>query len=959
LGIDLKHVYDTLPVFAQNWACTWAGYQRARLRFTPYFEQTLSAWKESAHWPLEKLHELQRDRLFALLERARRYSPHYRNLPPPSATTDAHEAIAETLAKLPVLEKETYREQPEHFLCRDIPPQELLRGKTSGTTGSALPLWFTRRTLGEEYACIWRQRRSFGVERSDPNLTFNGQIVVPAHATQPPYWRKNYATRQTLFSIYHMSPENLPAYIEAIHHTPAAWIQGYPSAIFLVARTMFEQNRPAPPGRFVAVFPSSESLLAFQREIIEKAFNAPVRDRYGVSEFAVSMTECDKGRLHVDMEFGIVEVEVQETTEEYERGPLLVTGFANNATPFIRYRVGDVGTRSRKPCPCGRAGDNFLDIDGRIEDYVVTPDGHLIGRLDHIFKEQYDVAEAQILQQRAETIEVFVVKRSTFNENSEQQFLREIRSRLGTNINVRIRYVDTIPREPNGKFRAVKSFIGQGMQPVSAVRREAPSISSLRQGRLQEITARMQSIRSMVGAQRIYAALPVFAQNWMCTWEGYRRARTRFNPHFHRTLAAWETSVRWPREQLDALQRQRLETLINRARLYTEHYRDLPPPAAAKDAKEAIAQTLAQIPVLEREGYRAAPEAFVCRDIPKQQLMHGKTSGTTGKALPLWFTRETLAEEFASVWRQRHRFGVEIGDPNLTFNGHLIVATGNSHPPFWRKNNASHQTLFSIYHMSPEYLPAYVDAVHAAPANWVQGYPSAIFLVARAMLDAGKPAPKGRFKGIFTSSETLLSFQRGVIEAAFNAPIHDRYGVAEFTASMTECEQRRLHVDVEFCIVEVEVQEATEDFERGPLLVTGLANYATPFLRYRVGDVGIRARTPCPCGRAGDTFLSIEGRLEDYVTTPDGRLIGLLDHIFDDQIDIAEAQIFQETPLAIEMRVVRRPTYNETSEKQLEKAIRARLGQRIKIEMRYVNQIPREPNGKFRLVKSYFGRDVL
>ena len=70
-----------------------------------------------------------------------------------------------------------------------------------------------------------------------------------------------------------------------------------------------------------------------------------MRDRYGVSEFCVSMTECEQRRLHVDMEFGIVEVEVEESHEDWERGPLLVTGLPNDATPFLRYRVGDVGTR--------------------------------------------------------------------------------------------------------------------------------------------------------------------------------------------------------------------------------------------------------------------------------------------------------------------------------------------------------------------------------------------------------------------------------------------------------------------------------------------------------------------------------------------------------------------------------------------------------------------------------------
>ena len=83
-----------------------------------------------------------------------------------------------------------------------------------------------------------------------------------------------------------------------------------------------------------------------------------------------------------------------------------LTGFANDATPFIRYRIGDVGTRSKRPCSCGRPGEVFLDVDGRIEDYVVTPDGRWIGRMDHVFKEQLEIAEA-LQHLRIEVLQIF------------------------------------------------------------------------------------------------------------------------------------------------------------------------------------------------------------------------------------------------------------------------------------------------------------------------------------------------------------------------------------------------------------------------------------------------------------------------------------------------------------------------------------------------------------------------
>ena len=91
----------------------------------------------------------------------------------------------------------------------------------------------------------------------------------------------------------------------------------------------------------------------------------------------------------------------------------------------------------------------------------MTPDGRLIGRLDHIFKKQVDILEAQIRQDSKEALEVLLVPDKTFTQKSERLLIGEIRRRLGDEIHIDIRQVDTIPRERNGKFRAVKSNVGR------------------------------------------------------------------------------------------------------------------------------------------------------------------------------------------------------------------------------------------------------------------------------------------------------------------------------------------------------------------------------------------------------------------------------------------------------------------------------------------------------------------
>lgn len=457
----MNRLYDSLPILGQNLACTWAGYRRVRARYNRHFHQTLKSWNESIDSPINELYALQRFRLDRMVGRARSHAPYYKDLPPPSDAIDAKQAIDETLASIPALEKTTYREHAEEFIVKNIPSSRLNMGITSGTTGTALATYYTPEALAEEYATVWRLRMAAGARLLDSNLTFNGQTIVPFSQSEPPFWRQNAYGRQTLFSVYHMTPRNLEIYIDAIHKSRAKYVQGYPSALHLVGRAMIAAGRPLPKTSLKAVFTSSESLLTFQREVIEEAFGTRVWDRYGTGEFTVSMTECPERNLHVDMEFCIVEVEPEEETEDFVRGPLIVTGLSNDATPLLRYRIGDSGTRLKKPCPCGRAGDVFLDVDGRIEDFIMTPDGRLVGRLDHIFKNQPDILEAQIRQDSKEALDVLLVRSASFDAGSEKHLLREIRRRLGEEIHIDLHPVDSIPRERNGKFRAVKSNIGQ------------------------------------------------------------------------------------------------------------------------------------------------------------------------------------------------------------------------------------------------------------------------------------------------------------------------------------------------------------------------------------------------------------------------------------------------------------------------------------------------------------------
>ncbi|MBU6175839.1 MAG: hypothetical protein KGQ60_18700, partial [Planctomycetes bacterium] len=109
-----------------------------------------------------------------------------------------------------------------------------------------------------------------------------------------------------------------------------------------------------------------------------------------------------------------------------------------------------------------RSGRLVDEIDGRKEDYVLLPNGVKVGRLDHIFKDLVHVQESQFRQDRPESVEIRIVKGPGYDAyDQETLLLSETRKRLGSDIDIKIQYVDRIERTKSGKLRFVISTIGK------------------------------------------------------------------------------------------------------------------------------------------------------------------------------------------------------------------------------------------------------------------------------------------------------------------------------------------------------------------------------------------------------------------------------------------------------------------------------------------------------------------
>lgn len=455
-SVLVEQLYPRLPVFLQNAACWYYGTRQARVRFGREFERRLRELLESEKWSAAEIEAYQNEKLRGLIRHAYENVPYYRERWKSLKLSPQDIRSREDLAKLPVLTKEDVRQNFERLVSEKASKHDLVFRHTSGTTGKALHFYVTNAAIAFQWAVWWRHRMRFGVQPGAWHANFTGKRVVPLDQRTPPFWRWNKPLHQALLTMHHLTPEKISSVMEFLNSQHFEFYSGYPSIIHMLALHASSAgiSLKSPPR---AVFTGAENMLDFQRRDIQKFTGAVLTDQYGCSEGCGNASHCSEFVYHEDFEFGIV--------EGMERQPgnpaksILCTGLACDAFLFIRYEVGDtaVWQDRRKPCPCGRASSVLLRIDGRKDDYVITPEGAYIMRFDYVFKDVMNVKEVQIVQEHLGEITIRAVRRPEYNNADEAEITREIQRWVSPTLKLRFDYVPEIERERNGKFRAVLS----------------------------------------------------------------------------------------------------------------------------------------------------------------------------------------------------------------------------------------------------------------------------------------------------------------------------------------------------------------------------------------------------------------------------------------------------------------------------------------------------------------------
>ncbi len=329
---------------------------------------------------LQKLREIQNERLRALVERCYREIPYYRDLFDKNRIKPEHIRTTEDLTSVPFTEKNDLRALYPYGLL-GVPLDRIYRfAASSGTTGVPALVGFTRKdwmeTLREQMGRILTAmgfRRSdliyqcagYGLFMGGPGLDAGaeaiGAIIFPAGPG------RTLAAIQYLKDLEFQAISTTPSFVSYL--VDVAQKNGFHPKKDWKLRTSHIGGEPAAP-----------ALRRRVEALMPEGFEW--HEGYGITELGgptvghscqFSRESCE---LHILAEHYFVEVIDPATGKRLgpgQSGELVITTLTREATPLIRWRTRDISALSENPfgCPCGRvAHPRIQRITGRSDDVL-------------------------------------------------------------------------------------------------------------------------------------------------------------------------------------------------------------------------------------------------------------------------------------------------------------------------------------------------------------------------------------------------------------------------------------------------------------------------------------------------------------------------------------------------------------------------------------------------------------
>jgi len=419
-----------------------------------------------------------------------------------------------------------------------------------------------------------------------------------------------------------------------------------------------------------------------------------------------------------------------------------------------------------------------------------------------------------------------------------------------------------------------------------------------------------------------------------------------------------------PPETLEQLQMGALHRLLGHAASTVPYYRNTPGYAAAA-ARPSLTgeQWRRQVPILSRSSLQEAGPAMRTERLPAghEPVSEVITTGSTGRPVRALSTRVTGLFWQAitlrdMLWHERDMrltlAAIRADRSDQIPAGGMILS--NWAPFLEAAYPTGRCALMSITNDIPTQARWLVEQ----NPEYLLSYPSNILALADHFHRTGTPLP--RLREVWTYGEALRPEVRPACAAAWRVPVVDMYSSQEIGYIALQCpENSAYHVQSEAVYVEIldGAGEPCRPGEVGRVVVSALHNYATPLLRYEIGDYAEQGG-PCVCERTLPVLNRIVGRERNMWVMPNGQRMWPMfpSTVWGHIRAIQQMQVVQHEVGHIELRLVGPRALTTAEEAEVTGLLRRYFPWPFELTLTYLREIDRGQGMKFEDYISLVGR---
>ena len=422
-------------------------------------------------------------------------------------------------------------------------------------------------------------------------------------------------------------------------------------------------------------------------------------------------------------------------------------------------------------------------------------------------------------------------------------------------------------------------------------------------------------------------------------------------------LQAMNRRAFWDHRKLRKYQNKKLRKIIMYAYANSPFYHRKFKQTEIRPEEIRTIEDLNKLPIIRKDELIKNLDDVVSRTFNVTNLRVQRTSGSTGRPLYIYMT------ESENEFRKAKHLRAQIACGQKPWHKWVTITS-----PLHFAETTRLQRLLGLYAVKPisvfDDIATQISKIEKLKPEVLDGYSNSILLLAKEVQKRGLDTIKPKF--LVSGAELIDGSSRIFIEDVFAAPLYDQYASVEFERMAWQCpEKTEYHIDSDSLVMQFVDENGDEvtPGEEGEIVCTSLFNYAMPFIKYALDDVGIPSETAeCPCGRTFPLMKVMQGRKTSLLVFPSGRvlapfafMLAVWNFKYYSCIDMFRIIQKRNDLILFKLRLNESIVDESAIQKELQRHLRKTLNikeDETTFEVEFVDEMPLDKTGKFQIVDS-------